>query len=123
MQRVSVNQARVRVDPEQTPMVIKAMGHGKRQMCRMDRYGFPRTSAKSARRVHGFKTGDLVRAVVPKGKNAGTHLGRVAIRASGSFNISTQTGIVQGLGYRHCRRIQQADGYTYPKGEAHSSVA
>ena len=35
--------------------------------------------------------GDLVQAVVPSGKKAGTHVGRVAVRSSGSFN-STTTG-------------------------------
>jgi 5-methylcytosine-specific restriction endonuclease McrA len=28
------------------PLQIKAMGHGSRQMCRVDKYGFPRTKAK-----------------------------------------------------------------------------
>ncbi len=30
-------------------------------MCSVDKYGFPRTSAKSARVVKGFRTGDIVR--------------------------------------------------------------
>ena len=41
--------------------LIKAMGHGSRQMCRMDRFGFPRTSAKANKVVQGFQTGDMVR--------------------------------------------------------------
>jgi hypothetical protein len=35
--------------------------------------------------VRGFKTEDMVRAEVPNGKEAGVHVGRVAVRASGSF--------------------------------------
>jgi 5-methylcytosine-specific restriction endonuclease McrA len=95
------------------PLVIRATGRGSRQMCRMDRFGFPRTSAKAARTVNGFRTGDVVRAVVPTGKKAGTHVGRVAVRSSGSFNITTASGVVQGVSHRHCVLIHRADGYTY----------
>ncbi len=38
---------------------IKATGHNTRQMCRMDKYGFPRTSAKGPRTIKGFRTGDM----------------------------------------------------------------
>lgn len=38
---------------------IKAMGRGSRQMCRGDKFGFPRTKAKQFKRVSGFKTGDI----------------------------------------------------------------
>jgi hypothetical protein len=58
-------------------------------MCRMDKYGFPRTGPKQAKIVKGFQTGDTVKAIVPKGKNQGTYHGRVAVRTSGSFNITT----------------------------------
>jgi 5-methylcytosine-specific restriction endonuclease McrA len=88
------------------PLVIRAMGRGSRQMCRVDKHGFPRTAAKSVKRVHGFQTGDLVRAIVPTGKHAGTHVGRVAVRASGSFRVGT----VDGISYRHCRLLQRTDG-------------
>jgi hypothetical protein len=63
--------------------------------------------------IHGFRTGDLVRAVVPTGKKAGVHVGRVAIRATGSFNIQTLKTVVQGIGYRNCRILMRGDGYTY----------
>jgi hypothetical protein len=86
-------------------------------MCKMDKYGFPRTSAKSEKRVHGFQTGDMVKAVVTSGKKVGTYVGRVAIRASGSFNIKTQHDTVQGISWRCCRLLQPIDGYTYQKGE------
>src|SRR5207244_687529 len=71
------------------PLLITATGHGSRQMCRMDRYGFPRTGPKQAKHVEGFQSGDMVRAVVTKGKKVGTYVGRVAVRATGSFNIAT----------------------------------
>lgn len=91
---------------------VRAQGHGSRQMCRMDRYGFPRTSAKAKRSVHGFKTGDIVKAQVPKGRKQGTHIGRVAVRSSGSFNV-THTTTVQGISYRYCRKLHACDGYNY----------
>jgi 5-methylcytosine-specific restriction endonuclease McrA len=94
------------------PLTIKATGHGSRQMCRMDKFGFPRTSAKGAKTVHGFQTGDLVRAVVTNGKKAGRYTGRVAVRASGSFNLTTRTGTVQGISFKFCRPIHRCDGYT-----------
>jgi hypothetical protein len=50
---------------------------------------------------------------VPKGNKRGVHTGRVAIRTSGSFNIQTPKGTVQGISHRHCRSIYRADGYTY----------
>jgi 5-methylcytosine-specific restriction endonuclease McrA len=93
------------------PVAIKATGHNSRQMCRMDKYGFPRTAAKSARTVKGFRTGDVVQAVVSEGKKRGVYLGRVLVRASGSFCIATFNGKVDGIHHRHCRVVDRADGY------------
>lgn len=95
------------------PLIVSAKGHGSRQMCRVDRFGFPRASAKSARRVKGFKTGDIVFAHVPSGKRAGTHIGRVAVRATGSFNITTTDGTIQGISHKYCNTIHRCDGYSY----------
>jgi hypothetical protein len=95
------------------PLFIVAKGHGSRQMCRMDRFGFPRTGPKQAKRVKGFQTGDIVRAVVPEGKKQGTYVGRVAVRSTGSFNIVTHRATVQGISHRYCRALQRGDGYEY----------
>jgi len=103
----------VYISPSHTSLVIKATGRGCRQFCRMDRYGFPRTGAKKQKSVHGFKTGDLVKAIVFKGKNMGTYFGRGAVRHSGNFCIDTSTGKVDGISYRYCRNMQSSDGYTY----------
>jgi hypothetical protein len=70
----------------------------------------------------GFSTGDMVVATIPTGKKAGIHRGRVAIRASGSFNVTTSTGVVQGLAHRHMRLIQRADGYGYSTSTPHTTV-
>ena len=91
------------------PLRIKACGRGSRQMCGTDKYGFPDRHRNRKRDVRGFRTGDLVRAEVPKGKRAGSHTGRVAVRASGSFRI----GGVDGINVRHCHLLQHADGYSY----------
>jgi 5-methylcytosine-specific restriction endonuclease McrA len=101
------------------PLVITAHGHGRRQMCLMDAHGFPRTKAKKTKRVKGFQTGDMVKAVIPNGVKRGTYVGRVAVRATGSFNITIEEGkTVQGISYRHCITLQTCDGYRYQKGEA-----
>jgi 5-methylcytosine-specific restriction endonuclease McrA len=107
--------------PTLTPLHIQSMGHGCRQMCRMDKYGFPRTGAKGPRRVFGFKTGDMVTAHVPAGKHIGSYQGRLAVRSSGRFNIKADGSMVQGISYRHCRLIFRSDGYSYSqKGVAAS---
>jgi 5-methylcytosine-specific restriction endonuclease McrA len=98
------------------PLLLVATGRQNRQMCLMNRYGFPRTKAKAQRCAYGFQTGDLVRAVVPQGKRAGTYQGKVAIKANGYFTITTLTGIVPDIAYRYCQRFQRADGYTYANG-------
>jgi len=103
----------VALDPNMQVLNIKAAGHGSRQMCRMDRFGFPRTSAKAMSVVKGFRTGDIVRAVVPTGKKAGQHVGKVAVRTSGSFNVSTLAGVIQGISHKYCSVLHRADGYSY----------
>ena len=95
------------------PLVIIATGHGSRQMCRMSKFGFPRTGAKRHKRVQGFMTGDLVRAVVASGKKVGTYVGRVAVRATGFFNITTFMGTIEGVSYKYCSTIHHCDGYAY----------
>jgi 5-methylcytosine-specific restriction endonuclease McrA len=95
------------------PLAIAATGRESRQMCRVDRFGFPRTTAKGARRVQGFQTGDLVRAVVPSGARVGIHVGRVAVRSRGWFNIRIVGGTITDISARCCRLVQRADGYSY----------
>jgi 5-methylcytosine-specific restriction endonuclease McrA len=97
------------------PLLITATGRQARQMCRMDKHGFPRTQAKAHRLAYGFQTGDIVRAVVPSGTKKGTYRGRVAIRARGSFTIQGQ---VQDIHHRFCTMVHRCDGYGYTKGEA-----
>ena len=96
------------------PLLIRAMGHQSRQKCRVDRRGFPRTSAKKRSTKHAFQTGDIVRAVVPGHlKNPGVHVGRMASKANGAFTIATKKGTVTDIGHRYCTRLQRNDGYGY----------
>jgi 5-methylcytosine-specific restriction endonuclease McrA len=99
-----------------SPLVITAQGHGCRQVSNVDRFGFPRGKPKQRGRSFGFKTGDLARAVVPSGKKAGTYTGRVLVRASGSFDIQTKAGRVQGIHARYCHPLHRSDGYSYQQG-------
>lgn len=87
------------------------MDRGDYQRTRVTVPVFPRGYLMRSKSVHGFRTGYLVRAIVPAGKKKGAHAGRVAILASGSFDAQTRAGIVQGIAYRHCRLVQRSDGY------------
>ena len=75
-------------------LVIKATGRGSYQRTLLDKHGFPRGHLIQQKQVRGFQTGDMVKAVVPTGKKAGIHTGRVAVRKTGSFNIQTEQGAV-----------------------------
>jgi hypothetical protein len=92
---------------------IQCAGRGSYQRTRLDRFGFPRGYLTRRKRHFGFQTGDLVRAEVPFGKKTGTYVGRVAVRASGSFNIQTPQGVLQGISHRYCRLLQRSDGHGY----------
>lgn len=95
------------------PLEIKATGHGSRQMCKMDKYGFPRISKKAGNRFFGFRTGDMARAVVTTGKKVGAYVGKLAVRATGSFNITTKTQTIQGVNHKFCKLVHACDGYSY----------
>jgi 5-methylcytosine-specific restriction endonuclease McrA len=103
------------------PLLITAMGRHSRQMCRTNAFGFPDKAPKATSVVGGFRTGDIVRAVVAASSvKAGAYVGRIAVRATGSCNIATATGTVQGVHVRYCRPLHRSDGYRYQdqNGEA-----
>ena len=100
---------------------IKCSGRGSYQRTRLDKFGFPRGYLMRSKAVNGFATGDMVKAVVPTGKKAGCHQGRVAVRATGSFNIQTKDGVVQGISHRHCTRVQRGDGYGYQQQQSNTA--
>jgi 5-methylcytosine-specific restriction endonuclease McrA len=92
---------------------IKSMGRGSYQRTRVTSYGLPRGYLTRQKRIFGFQTGDMVRAVVVKGKKVGTYTGRVAVRATGCFNIQTSVGVVEGISHNNCRLLTRGDGYSY----------
>lgn len=95
------------------PLLILAKGHGTRQMCGTNKYGFPNRH-RSRRQIHkGFQTGDMVTALVTAGKKIGSYLGRVLCRASGSFDITTASVRVAGISHKYCQPIHRKDGYAY----------
>jgi len=89
------------------PLLITATGHGSRQLCVTDALGFPKQHKKRQRTFQGYRTGDIVKAVTPKG----TYQGRIAIRHRPSFRL----GKVD-IHTKYIRRVQRADGYQYEKG-------
>jgi len=95
---------------DHSPLIIKAVGRGNRQMCSTDKYGFPKQYRSNQKRNFGFQTGDIVRANVLRGKYFGVHIGRITIRAkpsfwfaSGRFNVHKKYLIL----------LQRCDGYKY----------
>lgn len=94
-------------------LLIQAQGRGSYQRTNVDGSGFPVSYFTRKKRMRGFATGDLVRAEVPKLpkplKTEGTHVGRVAVRASGSFRV----GKCDGINAKYCVVLQRADGYAY----------
>ena len=96
-------------------LTIRRMGRGSHQRTRVDAYGFPRGHLSRSKSVFGFRTGDLVRANVPKGKFRGVWTGRVAVRATGSFDIKTVEG-KKTVNNKRCTLLRLNDGYEYGFG-------
>jgi hypothetical protein len=89
-------------------LLIASKGHGNRQMCRTDKHGFPRRHVPRQKQWFGFRTGDLVKEVVPIGKYAGTLVGRITILYRPIFRLN---GI--DVHPKYLRRVGCADGYAY----------
>lgn len=94
-------------------LYIKALGRGNYSRTTLDRYGFPRAYLPRQKYFLGFMSGDMVKAVVPKGKHTGVWFGSVACRSTGSFNINLIKGRIQGVNHKYCQIIQRFDGYKY----------
>jgi 5-methylcytosine-specific restriction endonuclease McrA len=95
------------------PLLIKSQGHGTRQMCGTNKYGFPTRHRTNQKVYFGFQTGDIVKSIVTAGTKIGEYVGRIAVRSSGSFNISTKLGLIQGISHKYCQIIHNKDGYNY----------
>ena len=94
-------------------LVVACTGRGQHKRTTPDKYGFARSRLPRTKTHYGLRTGDLVRAVVPRGKHKGVHVGRVIARSSGSVFV----GKVHGTSYKNCTILQRADGYGYNRKE------
>ncbi|MGB3204224.1 MAG: RNA-guided endonuclease IscB [Crinalium sp.] len=102
------------------PLQIKANGKGNRFLCQSDKFGFPKRTKqgqlvkRERQKVYfGFQTGDMVKAIVKNGKHAGIHVGKVTVRKSGAFDITTEKGRLQSIRWKYCQPIHRHDGYSY----------
>ena len=104
----------VRLNAEHKPLLICAMGHGERQRARLNKYGFPVGHKAVTKSSWGFQSGDMVRAVIPKGKFKGAYCGRIAIRARPSFTLSTMAlDKPFDVHPKYITIIHRSDGYAY----------
>ncbi len=95
------------------PLLITANGWGNRQMCTTNKHGFPKSYRTQCKTFFGFQTGDIVRAVLHKGKFALPHVGRVTVRHSGVFEMTTQAGKISPVRHKYCFVVHRNDGYSY----------
>ena len=93
-------------------LIVKATGRGSYARTTPDRFGFPRLRRARTKQHFGYVTGDLVRAVMPTGKWAGTWTGRISVRAMGQHSLTTTAGRFN-VRYRNLRLVQRGDGYGY----------
>jgi 5-methylcytosine-specific restriction endonuclease McrA len=91
---------------------ITCKGHGTRSRTLLDKFGCVRLRRPRQKVFFGFQTGDIVRAKITKGKHKGTHIGRIAIRSRGTFDIKTKTKII-GTSYKNCTLLQRNNGYQF----------
>jgi len=94
------------------PLKVVAKGHGTRQRCRPDKYGFPARHAPKAKFFMGFATGDMVKADIPSGKYAGKYTGRIAIRFRPSFRLLLLDKRFD-VHPKYLIAIHKSDGYEY----------
>lgn len=106
-----------------TILEISAKGHGTRQQCRTNKQGFPIRYCDKKKIHYSFQTGDIVKAIVIKGKKVGTYTGRIAVRKTGDFNIQTANELIQGISYKYCKAIHKKDGYGYQAIKIANSVS
>lgn len=98
---------------------VRCTGRGQYSRTLPDKYGFPRVYLPRNKQFFGFATGDIVRAIVPKGKYKGRWTGRVAVRESGWFALSTGENTPDGkkervnIKWDTCKILERNNGYQY----------
>ena len=63
-----------------------------------------------------------MKAIVTKGKKTGVYFGRVLVRSSGFFCIQMAAKKIDGISYKYCQRLQQANGYSFQTNITGGSV-
>lgn len=93
---------------------VKATGLGSRQRCQTDKLGYPQ-KYRPLRPIHGFCTGDIVKTLIPKGKNAGTYIARLCPYSNGNGEIYPTVGKKRiGIKLEYVvKPIHRKDGYSY----------
>lgn len=94
--------------------IWKCLGRGVRRMCTTNKFGFSISHRGREKIYFGFQTGDLVKAVVPKGKYIGEHKGVATIRRSGSFDIKNSQGTIE-CSYKFMKVLQRKSGWQFEK--------
>lgn len=100
-------------------LYAKAAGRGTRLRGALNKCGVIITKWVSRKKeLFGFQTGDIVVAEVPHKtpkpyKYEGRFVGRVMVRASGSFDIKTTDGNLATVKACFCRLLQANSGYSY----------
>ena len=95
-------------------LMVEAKGRGSRLRGNTNACGIIVTKYTNRSKTHkGFMSGDLVCADVPKGKHAGRHTGRIAIRHRDSFILTGQDGVRHEINCKYMTITQRSDGYAY----------
>ncbi|MBU2774280.1 HNH endonuclease [Acidithiobacillus ferrooxidans] len=104
----------VRIRPEHRPLTIQAKGHGERQRARLNKHGFAVSHKKVKKFSWGMQSGDMVRAVVPKGKYKGSHTSCVSVRFRPSFALHTSAYENDfDVHPKYMTILHRSDGYAY----------
>ncbi|MFE1880365.1 RNA-guided endonuclease IscB [Streptomyces diastatochromogenes] len=96
-------------------LVVKATGRGSYARTTPDRYGFPRLRRARRKQHFGYVTGDLVRAVMPSGKWAGTWTGRISVRARGQHSLTAPVGRIN-VSHWNLQRSSEVTGTATASG-------
>lgn len=91
----------------------KAKGHGSRLRGNLNACGVITVKWKNrSKRKFGYQTGDMCRLVKPSGAGAGTHVGRVAVRTRGDFDLCLASGRITA-DKTYFTLLQPNDGYEW----------
>lgn len=99
-------------------LLVKATGHGSRQMCATDKFGFPFRHRTRKKTFQGWQTGDVARVKVAKAKLPAGTIGRITIRQRPTFQLQGSD-----VHPKYLTRLQRRDGYGYQLLRAENPIA